>query len=82
MWIIQDQYLVRVPDDVQVPPGSVPVELPDDFLEQPEAYKIEGERIVKKNEKELKAVRQRSKAVALTQDDIVRIKRAIENGRL
>jgi hypothetical protein len=82
MWLIQDQHLVRLPDDVPVPPGSVQVEVPDDFLVQPEAYKVEENRIVRRSEKDMQALQQGRQALKLTQEEIARIKQAIAEGKL
>ncbi len=82
MWVIQNQNLMRLPDDVPVPLGSVQVEVADDFLAHPEAYIVEANRVVKRPETELKKLYQKQEAVKLTQEEIARLKKAVAEGRL
>ncbi len=82
MWVIQNQHLVRLPDDVPVPPGSVRVEVPEGFLARPEAFKVEGNHVRPRPKKEMKALQRSAEVVKLTQDDIARIKKAIAEGKI
>jgi hypothetical protein len=74
MWIIQNGTLIGIPDDVPMPPGSVEVEPPEGFWEAPEAYRIEGETIVKRPAPKGKP------SPALTPEDIARLKKALDQG--
>jgi DNA-directed RNA polymerase subunit F len=81
MWIIQNGHVLSISDGGPLPPGSAPVELPSDFLEYPERYKVEYDKIVPRSKAELKAAAKR-KALKLTQDEIQKIKQAIERNAL
>jgi len=82
MWVIQQDALVSLPDDVPVPTGSTRIDVPPDFGEQPEAYKLDGLRLVRRSEEEIRNAQSRMEQLTLTQDHIARIKRAIAEGRL
>jgi len=84
MWIIQNQLLLGLPDDVPIPRNSIKVHLPSDYHQGPHLYKIEGGELVKRSAKELKALqRAPTKAsLALTQDEIAKLKKAIAEGKL
>jgi len=81
MWVIQNQALLMLPDDVPVPPESVKVTVPHDFLQNPAGYKIDGSKIVKLSAGELKAAK-RVEDLKLTAEEIAKIKKAIKEGRI
>lgn len=78
MWLIQKDSLLRVADDTPIPPGTKKIRVPDDFEANPSHYRIADGRIVRRSAAELKA--RASARLTLTQDDIRRIKEAIEKG--
>jgi hypothetical protein len=88
VFVIQDGLLIEVPDDAPRPPRSVVVELPDDFLVRPEAYRVRKRGIVRRAERELEQEeeeRRRAEAAApaeLTPAEIAKVKQAIADGRL
>jgi hypothetical protein len=79
MWLIRDKALMQLPDGAAVPAGFKRVEPPDDFEANPTSYRIHKSRIVPLSEKEREA-QQRTRRLVLTQEEIARIKRAIERG--
>ena len=44
MWVIHQDILLSMPDAAPLPPNGKRVDLPDDFLANPRAYKVEGRR--------------------------------------
>jgi hypothetical protein len=84
MWVIQNQGLLQLPDGVPLPPNSVKVELPGDFHQRPHAYKIQGDALVKRTVKELKALERppEKPLLSLTQEEIAKLKKAIAEGKL
>src|SRR6266540_4559279 len=76
-WVIQNEALVRLPDDAPLPSGSVPVEPPEDFLERPDAYRVQGRYLVRRSDEELERLRPRGDAVKLTQEEIIRLKQIL-----
>jgi hypothetical protein len=76
MWIIQNNTLLSIPDDAPIPPYSVRVTLPDDFLRNPSHYRVEAARIVRHEPSpDIQPSPNR-----LTRDDIIKLKKAIERG--
>jgi hypothetical protein len=82
MWIVQNGALVRMADDAPLPPGSRAVNVPDDFVAAPDAYKLEGDRLVPVPEKERPSRSKAGEALKLTQEEIRILKAAIKDGRL
>jgi hypothetical protein len=86
MFIVHDGLLIELPDDAPRPPRSVVVDLPDDFLARPEAYRIRKRGIVRRPDRELlEAEERRAEAAAtaeLTPEEIAKVKQAIVEGRL
>ena len=81
MWVIQHQGLLRLPDDVPLPPESVKVNLPSDFHQQPHAYKIEGNALVKRSFEELRNSQRPREILKLTQEEMATLKKAIAEGK-
>jgi hypothetical protein len=79
MWLIRDKALMRLPDGAAIPSGFKQVDPPDDFEANPTNYRIHNSRIVPLSKKEREAARQ-STRLSLTQEEIAKIKAAIEKG--
>src|SRR5262245_19582172 len=62
MWVIRNDNLFSLPDTATLPPNSSRVDLPEDFLANPRAYKVEGGKIVKLTAKETKAAAAKKEA--------------------
>jgi hypothetical protein len=77
MWIIQGNHLMSIGDGARLPPASVRVELPADFLDDPRRYKVEYGKLVMRSDSEMQRIKARSD-LKLTTDDIRRVKQAIE----
>jgi hypothetical protein len=75
MWIIQRDTLMSIPDDAPLPPESLEVQLPKDFLDSPEGYVV-------KDGKLIKSKRKPTRPKGLTAEDIAKIKAAIKAGTL
>ena len=82
MFVIQHQHLVRLPDNAPLPPDSIAVAVPADFLTSPESYKVTGNKIVRRSEQEIRRRQRRPEILKLTQKEIARIKQAISKGKL
>lgn len=81
MWVIQNQGLLRIPDDVPVPPDSVKVELPSDFQQQTHTYKIEGKALIKRSAAELKKLQRPGETLKMMQEEIAKLKQAVAGGK-
>ncbi|SIT58628.1 hypothetical protein BQ8794_50730 [Mesorhizobium prunaredense] len=79
MWLIRDKALMRLPDGASIPAGFKEVEPPEDFEANPTNYRIHKSKIVPLSKKEKEAARQ-STRLFLTQEEIAKIKLAIEKG--
>jgi len=77
---IQNGIVVTLPDDVPVPPGAIVVEPPPAFFDDPSAYRVEGDRLVRLADGE--NVRLQRRATRLSRDDIRRLKEALDAGKL
>jgi len=77
MWIIRDNTLISMPDTAPLPPNSTRVDVPNDFLANPRAYKVEGGAIVKRAPTEIKISKPKP---ILTADEVLRVRAAIEKG--
>jgi hypothetical protein len=77
MWVIHQDILLSMPDAAPLPPNGKRVDLPDDFLANPRAYKIEGGAIVKRVPTEMKTSKPKP---ILTADEVLRVRAAIEKG--
>jgi len=75
MWIIRDNTLISMPDTAPLPPNSTRVDVPNDFLANPRAYKVEGGAIVKRAPTDIKKPKP-----TLTADEVLRVRAAIEKG--
>ena len=75
MWIIRDNTLISMPDTAPLPPNSTRVDVPNDFLANPRAYKVEGGAIVKRAPTDIK-----KPTPSLTADEVLRVRAAIEKG--
>ena len=82
MWIIQNKKLLRLPDDVPVPPGSLRVNPPDEYLLRPEDYTVTEKAIVKRSKAELKKRQSPQTVLKLTQEEITILRKAIKEGKL
>ncbi len=82
MWVIQNEGLLRVPDDVPLPPNSVKVDVPSDFHQRPHLYRIKGHALVKRSDKELKKLQRPAVSLRLTQEEIAKLKKAIAEGKI
>ena len=79
MWLIQENTLLQMPEGAMIPPGFKRIKPPLDFEANPVNYRISDGRISALSKKEL-AARQQSSRLSLTQEEIARIKSAIEKG--
>ena len=75
MWVIHQDILLSMPDAAPLPPNGKRVDLPDDFLANPRAYKVEGGAIVKRAPTDIKKPKP-----TLTADEVLRVRAAIEKG--
>jgi len=80
-WIVHRGFLQELQPGEQPPPEAVRVEVPADFLENPERYTMVGERLVERSDPAVEA-EQRREVLKLTQEEIAKVKEAIEEGRL
>jgi len=69
MWVIQNAVLLRLPDDVPVPPNSRVIGVPEDF--EPRDYQVENNALVKVKQKP------RATTEKLTADEVRQIKAAL-----
>lgn len=76
MWIVQHGSLLRFPDDAPLPHGSVKIKVPEDFHQNPSAYVLKNNALVRRPE------RDRPAQANLTAEDVARIKKAIAEGRV
>ena len=79
MWVIHENILLSMPDAAPLPPNGKQVDLPDDFLANPHAYKVEGGAIVKRAPTEMKTSKPNA---MLTADEVLRVRAAIEKGAI
>jgi hypothetical protein len=77
MWVVKHDVVVELPDHLPVPDGSEQVEVPEDFFEQPETYEIADRRLRRRTD-----VEPRPAVPKLTPEEIERLKRALEEGRI
>ena len=77
MWVIHQDILLSMPDAAPLPPNSTRVDVPNDFLANPRAYKVEGGAIVKRAPTEMKTSKPNA---MLTADEVLRVRAAIEKG--
>ena len=77
MWVIHEDILLSMPDTAPLPPNGKRVDLPDDFLVNPRAYKIEGGAIVRRTPADVKISKPKP---ILTADEVLRVRAAIEKG--
>jgi hypothetical protein len=82
MWLLQGELLVEFPDSAPVPPGSRRVDVPAGFLDEPRAFRVREGRVVRRPRKEVDALQRDREAARLSRDDVARLKRALEEGRL
>lgn len=80
-WVIHEGLLVSVGGGQPPPTGSVPIDVPEGFLTQPERYTLYGDRLVELSEVDPEPVR-RAAMPRLTMDEVALIKAAIAEGRL
>lgn len=74
MWIIQNDALMQIPDDVPMPRDSRAIEVPEEFVRNPEDFRLEkGELVHAPRPK-------RERAPRLTRDEIAQVKSALERG--
>jgi hypothetical protein len=76
VWIIQNEVLIQLPDDVPVPSGSRVIEVADEFVRSPRAFRVAGGQLVRAE------ARPRSSADRLTRDEIVQLKKALASGAI
>ena len=76
MWIIQNDLIMRIPDDAPLPPNSVKFRPSAEFLKDPASFAIKAGKLAKIEHKP------RGKTDRLTADDVARIKAAIKAGRI
>jgi hypothetical protein len=70
-------------DEGDPPAGSVAVELPDAYLDDPERFVVLEDRVLERDSSEVKEYRrQRPQVLKLTQEEIAAVKLAFEEGRL
>jgi hypothetical protein len=81
MWVIQNDHLFSLPDTAPLPPGSAQISLPDDFLMNHRAYKIQNGAITKRTPKEMQAA-SKKKVPPLTDEEILRLRAAIHKGTI
>jgi len=82
MWLIQSGALLELPDDAPVPPGSVAVDLPEDFFESPDVYRVHARTITRLPEEQVEQIRAQRAAARFSKDEIAQLKRALAEGRL
>jgi hypothetical protein len=82
MITIQRGVVVTLPDNVPVPPGAIVVEPPADFFKDRSAYRIEGDHLVRLTAEEIEQRRSRRPGPRLTEEDIRRLKEALDAGRI
>jgi hypothetical protein len=82
MWVVQRGELLELPDDAPHPPNATVVELPDEFLDEPELFEVRARGVHRRPDDEVAAIRERRASGRLSADDIATIKTAIEEGRL
>jgi hypothetical protein len=74
MWVIQGELLVRLPEGSAVPPGSIEVDPPEAFHADPRSF------VVRDGKLERIKRSKRNPRLTLSQEEIGRIKKAIEAG--
>jgi hypothetical protein len=82
VFVIQHGVVVRMPDDVPAPPGSVPVEPPAAFFERPFEFRVDGDRLVERSYEELEEIRTVTDPLKFTEDEVRRLKAALAEGRI
>lgn len=74
MWIIQNDSLMEIPDDLPMPPNSRAIKVPEEFLREPRDFQLEKGKLVRRP-------RPKSEDVPrLTSEEIVQIKDALQRG--
>ena len=76
MWIIQNDLIIRLPDNAPLPPDSVKFKPSAEFLKDPGSFAVKAGKLAKVEPKP------RRTTDHLTIDDVARIKAAIKAGKI
>ena len=74
MWIVQNDMLMQIPDDLPMPPNSRAVEVPEQFVSSPHDFKLEKGELVHAPQPK------RERAPRLTVDEVEQIRDALGRG--
>ncbi len=74
MWIVQNDVLMEIPDDLPMPPNSRAVKVPEGFASNPRDYRIDKGKLVRAPRPK------REEAPRFTNEEIVQIKDALQRG--
>lgn len=74
MWILQNDALMQIPDDLPMPPNSRAIDVPDEFVRNPQDFKLEKGKLVRAPRPK------REKAARLTADEIAQVRDALGRG--
>ncbi len=74
MWIMQNETLMEIPDDLPMPPNSRVIEPPEEFLRNPHDFRVEQGSLVHAPRPS------RDDTPRLTSDEIMQIKNALKSG--
>jgi hypothetical protein len=82
MWVIQNKKLLHLPDDVPLPPGSLRVNPPDEFLLRPEEYTVTEKAVLKRSEADLRKRQSQQPVLKLSQEEIAILKKLSKKKKL
>lgn len=74
MWIIQNDALMQIPDDLPMPPNSHAIDVPDEFVRSPQDFKLEKGALVHAPQPK------RERAPRLTAEEIEQVRDALGRG--
>lgn len=74
MWIVQNDVLMQIPDDLPMPRNSRAIDVPEDFTRNPHDFKLEKGELVHAPQPK------RERAPRLTADEVEQIRDALGRG--
>ena len=74
MWIIQNDALMQIPDDLPMPPNSRAIKVPEEFLSTPQDFRLEKGKLVRRPQPK------REEVPRLTHEEISQVRDALGRG--
>jgi hypothetical protein len=72
MWVMQNDVLMEIPDDVPMPPNTRKIDVPEDFLTSPQDFKVVQGELIREPRKAVEAPR-------FTHEEIAFLKQFVAN---